>query len=1285
MASRDNISTQGFDNPLWPGPRLFVPITLECLVVGEPNQTGTWANMTIDYRQLPKAFDPDPKPFTKAPSPPDTGAYLQITLPSGFRHGSQNPDTGNVSFPAIPNRWLFLRWVTQTPGKAPDLTVTVLQSDFLGDAGEGTNTYPDPTQVGQTQYIGRSFSLEEWTDPAGPAEPILVSMGPGSVSWVSTYQNTRNVLCFHDSLDDTDNGVVSYAALGWYSNSPFDPLRGVTSQKPNGFASEDDWNAIMSALLFSVGGSSGLNDAQKAWTAWQAAHPIKNPISIPAIQDQLASQSLCHGMVYGIEWKGPSANYPRDPILDGQHPLSVAVGGTGFEAIAAWIADELDSPDLEDLLLAVQQDLTFDYLQEPSIFQDKSFGARFTRSHAGTFWVVAPPEGSDSDRGKSLQTVNLNKTQTDLLTKVNDGQAQLEATQQDIAGNTEELFALVYKLIQTPENPFGKNERRQQILDAITAVNETLSALSEQQTRQKQDLESDLNALRTALGSSFELSSTAALRFQAPSSTSIMIAGAKQDTRFLPPGADGSTEDTLTCRFTGQTVTALTVSVPGASLETITADDLGKNVDFPTVPRGLPKELDDYLVEVLLFDTGNAEFLAKLAFAKAGIDNPDPAQLNALTQTIIAQQTAPFTATPQTDFTEQVAGAAVGFTGIVPMKRSVLPYTPAWSPLFIDWQLTWHPSASDAADMLTNWKLDGIEFDWKGVPIPPASETIMGRTILGTQISAGLAAKLETFTKSDPNFKTLPIYQQQALDEALVEIREFDIITGSFEAFGSTMLQKVSQMTQLTDPDPTIQSYIRQAPSMVPLPGNGAAPGFYPLRAGHFTVDKLWIVDAFGQVLQATNPGETVLPIRSQSVTTKNVGDDDNSRYVQVAPAVQQNSRLLLELLDAIDDSVPTNSSDLTNPVTGWLLPNHIDNSVLVFGQAGKPLGELLPVITDQGNSIRWDPAPGTNVPLGQPPAIDNPHLLGFVNGLLAQAPISGDEALQDLLDVIDVTMWAGAGSQQPADDNLAVLIGQPVAVVRAEISLELSGPPAINQSWADTGKNYTGGLPDVAFTTHIGDLSYAGNGALGYFLNDDYSVLNPLRGFDSTMGAVRRALHPGGRDAAEMLAQALGALGQETLGGAGPASGYLNPDPKVMLKPDGATAKLTVLMDPRGVIPVMSGILPVVTATLQPAFVAAMNQLLATFRIGPILTSPRQVQMPLPGNVAGTWSWIARTGITTWETVNNLQPSQPDSIMPNQVPTLREGWLGLVPKNPVGGQGDGSIADLTFIEGEER
>lgn len=1269
-------------DPLWPGPSLFVPIGIECLLVGVPNQQGSWAELAIDYRKVPANVDPEPQPFQLRPAnaPPGTGAHLQATLPMGYRQGQQQPD-GSVLFPPIPNRWLVARSVVTTPGAAPVFTVWVLQGDFLGDMGEGSNTYPDPVQTGNTQWVGRAFTFDNWTNPAGPAQPLLRSVGPGSVSWVVTYDNTLNVLSFYDSLSDVSAGNVTYAMLGWYSPSGFDPLLGVTDADPQGFTTQDEWQSILNTLLLNVHGESGLAAAEAAWQDWQAANPISGGATIPAIQMQLASQTLCHGMVFGMAWNGPQQSYPRDPVLNGQNPVSVAVGGTGVEAIAAWMANILNQPDLEDLILAVQQDLVFDYLQQPSVFATRTLEARFAKADGGTVWLVARPDYDPSDRGRTLQTVDLSPAQTQALTALNDDQAALDATSQLIASNVWQLFALVYKLQQL--GPFSPDT--QTVQDAIDAVMATLTTLDAQRTAQAAAVEADKTALLGLLGSEFVLSSNGNTRFHAPAATTVMVAGAQQDTRLLPPGTDGGPEDSLFSRFTGQTVSALTVIEPvGGTTQTIDANDLTSRV--PTLPpasSGVPKEMTDYLVEVMLFDTSNARFLAAIAYQKAGV-TPTSAQLDTLAATIAAQQTAPWNATPATPYSEETVGAAVGFTGVVPLKRSVLPWSPPWTPLYIDWQVTWYPTADAAAGMLDGWTLEGFDYSWTGTAIGTASETISGRSLVGTQIAAGLAEKLNDLVTLNPNFDELPQYQQDALTQAAADIAEYDIVTEALSGFGGFMLMQQGQMTELTSDDPAVENWLELAPSVVPLPGSGtdgSAPGFYPVRSGHYVINQLWVVDAFGQILRTTNPGQDVLPIRSKSVTTPDAGGQDNKRFVQVAPRIQQPARVALNLLDAEDDAIPTNSSNLTSPVAGWLLPNHLDNSVQVFAADGTPLGEILPVETDNGRGIRWDPAPGLNLPLGSPPAIGNAHLLGFVQGLLAQGPVSGDQALQDLLDVIDVTLWRTTATPQPDGDNLAVLIGQPVAVVRADISLNLDGDPAYDQSWAATGKNDDGGVTAMPFPVYVGDIAYDGNGALGFFLDDDYSLLNPLRGFDTAFGTVRRALSSRTGNPRSNLGRAMARL--PTLLAAGsPAttSGYLNPYPSFPLLPDGPVHRLTVLMDPRGSIPAVSGILPVETVSLPPGVVSAMNTLLATFRVGPLLIDPREVQMPLPGNVSGTWSWIARTGVTVWETVANLKSSQPQALLPTAIPAAREGWLGLVPtpaSGPSSGQSGGSLKTI--------
>lgn len=1257
---------QTITNPLWPGPCLFVPISVECLLIGQPNQTGSYADLRIDYRKVPSNIDPAPAPFQLRPSndPPGTGAHLQATLPNSFRSGEQLPD-GSVQFPPIPNRWVVARSVVTTPGTAPVFTVWVLQSDFLGPQGNGTggtgtNSYPDPEQIGNTLWLGQVFTVANWANPAGPATPLLRSVGPGSVSWIVTYDNTLNALSFYDPLTDVTSGTVTYAMLGWFNPASFDPLLGVTTEEPQGFETEADWQAILSALQLSVDGEAGLAAAEAAWAAWEQANPVTGGPVLPAIQMQLAGQSLCHGMVFGIAWNGPQQNYPKAAVLNGLNPVTVAIGGTGVEALAAWLAATLNAPDLEDLIVALQQGLVYDYLQQPSIFATRTQTSRFANADGGTVWLVMPPENSQDARGQTLQTVDLSPEQSATLTALNEAQAALDATGRLIAATISELFALAYK--QTQAGPFSPYAAT--VAAAITTAMQTLTGLQATQTAQTATVTTLKGDLVALLGTAFVLPEppVTAPRFYAPASPTLMIAGAQQDTRLLAPGDDGGVDDSLFCRFTGQTVTGLSVVVPAdGSTQVITAADLTSRVTLPPQNSGLPKELTDYLVEVMFFDTANARLLATIAYQLAGV-TPSSQQLDTLAATIAAQQTAPWSATPDTTYTEALAGQAVGFEGVVPLKRSVLPWTPPWTPLYMDWEVTWYPTAATAPGMMAGWALDGFDYRWTGTAIGTTSQIITGRSVLGTQIAGGLAEQLADFVTLNPNIGDLPLYQQQLLQQAAATLAQADIVTEAMSDFGAMMLMRQGQMTQITSSDPAEQAFLSQAASAISLP-NGT--NFYPLRSGHFVLNQLWVVDAFGQILRTTNAGDNVLPIRSHSLTTPDNGGD-NKQYVQLVPAIQQFARLDLQLLDAWDDAIATGSASLTSPIAGWLLPNHLDNSVQVFDAAGTPLGEVLTVQSDTGNGMRWDPAPGLNLPYGAPPAIANPHLLDFVLGLLAQAPISGALALQELLDVIDISLWKAAPNPQPSGSNVVVLVGQPVAVVRARIGLSLDGQPAWNQSWADTGLQNDGGLTDIPFTTYVGDIAYDGNGALGYFLDNDYSLLNPLRGFDKAYGAIRGAISAPAGNPQTNLARAMAQLPASLASGGDPGSGYLADDPSISLVPQGPTHVLTVLMDPRGAIPAISGILPIATVTLPPGPVAAMNHLQANFRVGPLLVDPRTVQMPLPANVPGNWSWVARSGVTTWETVANVMNNQPQARIPTAVPAVREGWLTLTP--PVDG-----------------
>jgi hypothetical protein len=115
--------------PVWPGPRLLVPMACDVLLFGKPDQqsSGYWGNTQTNYQNLYMGADAGPLPFSTA-SRPSPGAHLMWTLPSTLRHGNQSTITGDVDFPLVPNRWLVMRIAYPNDDSAPALTAAIINS-----------------------------------------------------------------------------------------------------------------------------------------------------------------------------------------------------------------------------------------------------------------------------------------------------------------------------------------------------------------------------------------------------------------------------------------------------------------------------------------------------------------------------------------------------------------------------------------------------------------------------------------------------------------------------------------------------------------------------------------------------------------------------------------------------------------------------------------------------------------------------------------------------------------------------------------------------------------------------------------------------------------------------------------------------------------------------------------------------------------------------------------------------------------------------------------------------
>jgi len=1294
-------------SPVWPGPRLLVPMAMDVLLVGSLDRRSDtkWAATRNSYEQLYFGENGTPDPFTPK-AVPAVGAHLLWTLPFRLRQGAQlpaeAPGAGGVRFPAVPNRWVVLRVEYRDGCPDPELTAAVLESDHVSPFVDGEPEYPDFDDARQpVKRIGRQVRLEAWDGAAGMGRPVLRAAGPGDVAWAATYDNVTGVFGLHDPLPDV-KGWYTYHVSGWYADPAADPLHAVSGDD------EEAWRvAVEEELRWSVGGqaadlraarqawaawkaSRGIDDggdpalprqlreAMERWRAWRAAHGVAGPG--PALPRQL----LCHGTVATVRWDGWAVAYGTGAPGNGK-VAEVAVGNTAAEAVSAYLArkvvdrgSEESIPVIERALEAFEKGLLYELQDDVVGTENRLHGARFGTSAGGTEWIVvradAPAQGAGGppapDQGGQLG-IPLDPAQTAALTALDEAQRAHDERVRRLHTQRWELFALSQKesrldAVDPPEDV------RTKVTTALSAVRAAVGQGVDEVKALRTGVDRAETRLRDLLGTEYVLKAVDLPPFAAPHDPVVMVGGIGHDRKLSPPEENG--QELLLVRFTGQGVTGLRAEVPtgegGSVTVEVGAAELLGSIALPA-GKGVPKELADLWVEAVFLDPSAAPLLARLACAKAGVKSPGSCA-DTLAPRIRAEQRAAWGTGSQLDVRHLRAGSWL--RGVLPSPLAVeLREGQPWAPLFLDWKVAWHPAPPE----LEGWTLGDVDYAWTPpYTVGPAAVELSGRTVLNPATAHSLQARFATFEQAPAE---LPEMVRRALANARDVVKKLDVLTQSLGGFTDQLLTRATRMNR-APADGAVRTLLADAPvTYQPRAGNPRAttpaPAFHPLRAGHLQLLDLWVVDQFGQVMRGKEPTEAAIayPIRAQSLATPEptAGETANRSFLQLPPRLSQPARLELRLLQAdAQDRVASTSADATSPLCGWVMPNHLDDSLMVFDAAGVNLGAVLAVERDveqpgaPGTGLRWEAVPGSDAALGAPPHLPNPHLQRFVEGLLAQG-LAGSGALRDLLDAIDSSLWHvdPFGEQE---GNLSLLLGRPLAVVRASVSLSLHGTPVYDQAWGETGRWYLDGgryvprpppFVSTRFRVRVGDLGHATNGVLGYFQDDDYARFYAVYGAGAQTAPLRRALQRGRL----RPGQALRLLESGAAAGRGFAGGYVRRDHLVQLAPDDRRVLLTLLMEPRGVIPTIAGSLPAATASLAPGPVArALRAMKATFRVGPVLADPRRIRMPLPAQVRGKWGWVARRDVTGWRAEAAVEAGDDLARMDDAPRVLGEGWLTL-------------------------
>lgn len=1266
---------------------LFVPIELDVLLANTALiDRDDFQRWKYSYVNLNDDSFSSPEPDAIGTGYDDRvkeGAYLHWTLPRSLRTARQGSSS---DFPLIPNRWLIVR-IHREAGKDNASKVWVVESDCpSSDANHASyflvedavvaswkkSAQPDrkkakpvkiSTEVNTGAYtvnLGKAFDQTGWKEQA-PSPMFLTAVAPGNIEFSAYMPFNEGILSFYDDLSDAPvSCTLSYFVTGWYS----DPGKDIIATGPGGFTGGTTSAEVLTALN---------------WTVAQDAGP------------GTIDKSLYTGMAFELVWEknGESPPAPDQLVNTGAAKnLTVAVANTGVDAFSTLAGAQPDVVDgyspakAIELLRAFQYDMLplLNQVNGEALLDEKVRQQWFNSKPGGTRWTIT---ADDSNPGSNAPEVKLTPAEQAWLLQLNIDQNALDEALEKLYSLQWELNAVWWKYgfvtankdIFPPGYPGFKLKDLEPFLDPtldpenskayLSRVLAQLATVDGLLAKVPQPVTvTGVNARDAFLkgvaafakgkgiGAGKSLKAIAQPRYWQSNNPNVLISGVEPDKAADPDNA-------LTVRLNTQNITGFTVDS-----KLITASTIGSVIPSLTNGAALPAAVQELYQEFFLLDPANAAQIA----GKTGLDKSSIQQVM----------------TPH---------LKADYIGTLPTNSLAL-WEQKWNPLYLEWEVYYTPipfewiAKPGNGKRTRNWTFDGtgyrLKTDVSGADNP---ESFGGRSLLSphTQFTFGDRLKkfVDQYCKDGDELKELYKNIKTAdnwkfLSQELVHFNEM-LTQRDARAFRRPTVETFSKdgkdipfakvigypdntSNPPYDTPPSRQGLVNTIPR-VKIAESSDYP-FHGIRSGQFYFNRLIVYDKFGRILKLIAPQDQgglhdaanfpLVRDAAMNVTTNLT--PDIQAPAQLPPRILQPARLDMLLVDQKDSSKILGLAEDVNPVCGWVIANHLDQSLLICGPDGKNMGEIL-LIQESGKSrAKWFPPPHGSITTVAQITAQTPQLGAFVTA--AQGKTKAE--FQALLGAIDSTLWTTDPLGDRTDKNMSVLIGRPLALVRLSLQFALDGTPLAPCDWPTPVKppKIDKHIPDFTtskFSIRFGDQAARDDGVIGYFTNQDYatfnSVVKPLGG--------------------HTYIKEIGPLGGED-------GNYIN------LPFDGKTKEiLTLLVDPRASIHATTGILPVKELTVPPQFVdKPLADMEATFRVGPLLSRilpasntggehpahPETINYLPVSEKNGTWSWWEKTvanpgtpqATTSWQGFGIKNPST-NATMNKKPATLRDGYLQFI------------------------
>jgi hypothetical protein len=1223
------------------GTRLLVPIRIDALVVKKDRpweeqlkEIFQWTNLTPDFyllqdryllgsdSRLYKRFETmqaDPELFM-AP-----GVHLHFRLPRALTHGIQK-GSDPIEFPRIPNRWLVQRTWLNSAQKRNHKAWLIKSDAEVDEPWSEENpgvTWPEFTAGKPAVFksIGQSAEVTGAVDEGeGSATLKLTAIGPGDPTFSAYYPACRNVLGFHDKLTDFEDGSteLSYLVTGWYSAAADDALQVFVTEfrKREGIKSGD------------------LNKDQREKLRSELEAEWK--CVCPALADQEPpTRMVCHGLIKNVGGKETTE------LDEGVFPLNldvhkknyeVAVGEVPGEALAALFKKEEEQVD-QDLLTALQADI----LSQDTTISDLRYqlhALRFGGVRGGTVFHVQPesdefPTTPGEPPPQRADTGALPKPLRDELRDLNDAQAAFDRQVRRVNDCIWQHYACWYLWTHWGiEKGFGspQAQKRKSQLDSFAKLLKAEEALLEElrvKARSDRD-ESKKKKIETTLkkdeyqrkaadgGPSrprYRLTESALQPFEEPNDLIVAIEG-----------------PAMQRLNTWQEIHALPCRLSNAVAKGPTWQEVfGQGA---TGPGGIHSDL---LLE---------------SFSK-GPPPKDP------------------------DKTEGPPPVWAGNP---------------WIPLFLVWEVAWQSDYSSQDHVIASEFVDNCwtlarDKDADGGPdlalrpdavrpAPASPVTYEGRAILTPSGAKSLKNALITLKSADPLIKKL-----------IGKLANLRVMSQALDGFHEALTRRRvgTRFPALEHPSKNVPAVPDPPASVRTMPSDDP---FFPIRAGRLKILRLYVVDAFGQtvklpVVKGQGPTEFdgldhVRARRAHNTFIEGLKPGE----IALRPRFATPMRLRFELESA-------------SPACGWVLPNHMEDSLAIYSASGKPLGAFQKRLKREAGdkAFYWVPFPrekrqedGLERAWPDNPQADDDKLdafgmpLGFrkwvrggdaderagraalgafcdwVSGLGAEPGDAFSALLNESIQATD--------QRVPEEDpGISVLVGRPLALVRASLRLEWPGLPAhspelIPESLKEPVQPnalekviVTRGFEKVRWPVRVGDHRARNDGVVGVFKCSSSGT--PEGPFYPTWGEDDRRRASWWQPRPPAITET---ADREKFG-----------TQEFSLDCE-APFRLMMLMDPQARAHAAIGALPRVYLELPADISSGAKRVRDVFfQTAPVLGESDTPRMPRPSDDYGEWSWAWRPNVTTgWKEDPALIEATDRGGFSGIWPAIAEGWLKL-------------------------